>query len=313
MIDVAFSTAQRLQANMEKVVLGKPEVVRSLLIAVLAGEHVLLDDVPGVGKTLAAKALARSLDGVFTRVQFTPDLLPSDIVGSNLYRTDLHEFEFNQGPVFANVVLADEINRAPPRTQSALLEAMSEGQVSIDGTTRPLPKPFTVVATQNPIEFEGTYRLPESQLDRFLLRTSVGYPQPDVERDVLRSHCDGEPVEQLSPVATCEEVLQSQEAVRRVRFEDSLISYLLAVVDATRQSEDLQVGVSTRAALSFFRGCQARAVCMERDYVVPDDIKSLAVPVLSHRVVLKDSFMTGDRLRAEQIVGEIVHRVTVPV
>ncbi|WP_145124060.1 AAA family ATPase [Rosistilla oblonga] len=298
---------------MEKVVLGKPEVVRSLLIAVLAGEHVLLDDVPGVGKTLAAKALARSLDGVFTRVQFTPDLLPSDIVGSNLYRTDLHEFEFNQGPVFANVVLADEINRAPPRTQSALLEAMSEGQVSIDGTTRPLPKPFTVVATQNPIEFEGTYRLPESQLDRFLLRTSVGYPQPDVERDVLRSHCDGEPVEQLSPVATCEEVLQSQEAVRRVRFEDSLISYLLAVVDATRQSEDLQVGVSTRAALSFFRGCQARAVCMERDYVVPDDIKSLAVPVLSHRVVLKDSFMTGDRLRAEQIVGEIVHRVTVPV
>ncbi len=313
MIDVAFSTAQRLQANMEKVVLGKPEVVRSLLIAVLAGEHVLLDDVPGVGKTLAAKALARSLDGVFTRVQFTPDLLPSDIVGSNLYRTDLHEFEFNQGPVFANVVLADEINRAPPRTQSALLEAMSEGQVSIDGTTRPLPKPFTVVATQNPIEFEGTYRLPESQMDRFLLRTSVGYPQPDVERDVLRSHCDGEPVEQLAPVVSCEEVLQSQEAVRRVRFEDSLISYLLAVVDATRQSEDLQVGVSTRAALSFFRGCQARAVCMERDYVVPDDIKSLAVPVLSHRVVLKDSFMTGDRLRAEQIVGEIVHRVTVPV
>ncbi|WP_417730371.1 AAA family ATPase [Rosistilla oblonga] len=298
---------------MEKVVLGKPEVVRSLLIAVLAGEHVLLDDVPGVGKTLAAKALARSLDGVFTRVQFTPDLLPSDIVGSNLYRTDLHEFEFNQGPVFANVVLADEINRAPPRTQSALLEAMSEGQVSIDGTTRPLPKPFTVVATQNPIEFEGTYRLPESQMDRFLLRTSVGYPQPDVERDVLRSHCDGEPVEQLAPVVSCEEVLQSQEAVRRVRFEDSLISYLLAVVDATRQSEDLQVGVSTRAALSFFRGCQARAVCMERDYVVPDDIKSLAVPVLSHRVVLKDSFMTGDRLRAEQIVGEIVHRVTVPV
>ncbi|WP_145349022.1 AAA family ATPase [Rosistilla ulvae] len=298
---------------MEKVVLGKPEVVRSLLIALLAGEHVLLDDVPGVGKTLAAKALARSLDGVFTRVQFTPDLLPSDIVGSNLYRTDLHEFEFNQGPVFANVVLADEINRAPPRTQSALLEAMSEGQVSIDGTTRPLPKPFTVVATQNPIEFEGTYRLPESQLDRFLLRTSVGYPQLDVERDVLRSHCDGEPVEQLSPVVSCEEVLQSQEAVRKVRFEDSLISYLLAVVDATRQSEDLQVGVSTRAALSYFRGCQARAVCMERDYVVPDDIKSLAVPVLSHRVVLKDTFMTGDRLRAEQVVHEILHRVTVPV
>ncbi|QDS87143.1 ATPase RavA [Rosistilla ulvae] len=313
MIDVAFSTAKRLQANMEKVVLGKPEVVRSLLIALLAGEHVLLDDVPGVGKTLAAKALARSLDGVFTRVQFTPDLLPSDIVGSNLYRTDLHEFEFNQGPVFANVVLADEINRAPPRTQSALLEAMSEGQVSIDGTTRPLPKPFTVVATQNPIEFEGTYRLPESQLDRFLLRTSVGYPQLDVERDVLRSHCDGEPVEQLSPVVSCEEVLQSQEAVRKVRFEDSLISYLLAVVDATRQSEDLQVGVSTRAALSYFRGCQARAVCMERDYVVPDDIKSLAVPVLSHRVVLKDTFMTGDRLRAEQVVHEILHRVTVPV
>lgn len=313
MIDIAFSTAKRLQANMEKVVLGKPEVVRSLLIALLAGEHVLLDDVPGVGKTLAAKALARSLDGHFTRVQFTPDLLPSDIVGSNLYRTDLHEFEFNEGPVFANVVLADEINRAPPRTQSALLEAMSEGQVSIDGTTRSLPRPFTVVATQNPIEFEGTYRLPESQLDRFLLRTSVGYPQPEVERDVLRSHCNGEPVDTLSPVVSCQDVLQSQEAVRKVRFEDSLITYLLAVVDATRQSDDLQVGVSTRAALSYFRGCQARAVTMDRDYVVPDDIKSLAIPVLSHRVVLKDTFMTGDRLRAEQIIQELLQRVTVPV
>ncbi|MEZ6088883.1 MAG: MoxR family ATPase [Pirellulaceae bacterium] len=313
MIDFAFQTAERLQNNMEQVMLGKPEVVRSLLIALLAGEHVLLDDVPGVGKTLAAKALARSIDGIFTRVQFTPDLLPSDIVGSNLYRTDLHEFEFNKGPVFANVVLADEINRAPPRTQSALLEAMSEGQVSVDGTTRPLPRPFTVVATQNPIEFEGTYRLPESQLDRFLLRTSVGYPPQDVERDVLRSHSEGEPVDGLKPVVSCDDVLRAQAAVRKVGFDDSLIAYLLAVVDATRKNDQLQVGVSTRAALSFYRGCQARAVTMNRDYVIPDDIKMLALPVLSHRIVLKDMFLAGDRSKAEQVVREILDRISVPV
>src|SRR5690606_23845071 len=229
-------TARVLRENIERVVLGKPEVVRSLVIAMLAGDHVLLEDVPGVGKTLAAKALARSLDGVFTRLQFTPDLLPSDITGSMIYRSDTREFEFARGPIFANVVLADEINRAPPRTQSALLEAMSEGQVSIEGTTYPLPKPFIVVATQNPFEFDGTYALPESQMDRFLMRTSIGYPAREVERDVLRTHRLGEPVDKLQPVVSLDAVRHAQEMVRQVEFDASLIEYLLEVVDATRQA-----------------------------------------------------------------------------
>jgi MoxR-like ATPase len=216
----AHQTARDLRDNIQRVVLGKPEVVRSLVVAMLAGDHVLLEDVPGVGKTLAAKALARSIDGVFTRLQFTPDLLPSDITGSMIYRTDTREFEFSRGPIFANVVLADEINRAPPRTQSALLEAMSEGQVSVDGTTYPLPKPFIVVATQNPFEFDGTYALPESQMDRFLMRTSIGYPSREVERDVLRSHRVGEPVDQLQPVVSIDDICHAQSMVRQVEFEE---------------------------------------------------------------------------------------------
>ena len=246
----AYETARVLRENIERVVLGKPEVVRSLVVAMLAGDHVLLEDVPGVGKTLAAKALARSLDGVFTRLQFTPDLLPSDITGSMIYRSDTREFEFARGPIFANVVLADEINRAPPRTQSALLEAMSEGQVSIEGTTYPLPKPFIVVATQNPFEFDGTYTLPESQMDRFLMRTSIGYPAREVERDVLRTHRLGEPVDQLQPVVSLDQVRHAQQMARQVEFDSSLIEYLLEVVDATRQTPGIQVGVSTRGALS---------------------------------------------------------------
>jgi MoxR-like ATPase len=249
----AYETARMLRENIERVVLGKPEVVRSLVIAMLAGDHVLLEDVPGVGKTLAAKALAKSLDGVFTRLQFTPDLLPSDITGSMVYRTDTREFEFSRGPVFANVVLADEINRAPPRTQSALLEAMSEGQVSVDGTTYPLPKPFIVIATQNPFEFDGTYTLPESQMDRFLMRISIGYPERDVERDVLRTHRDGEPVDELPSVVSIEQMRHAQLVARKVEFEASLVDYLLKIVDSTRITPGIRVGVSTRGALSFYR------------------------------------------------------------
>jgi len=309
----AYETARVLRENIERVVLGKPEVVRSLVIAMLAGDHVLLEDVPGVGKTLAAKALARSLDGVFTRLQFTPDLLPSDITGSMLYRSDTREFEFARGPIFANVVLADEINRAPPRTQSALLEAMSEGQVSIEGTTYPLPKPFIVVATQNPFEFDGTYALPESQMDRFLMRTSIGYPARDVERDVLRTHRHGEPVDQLEPVVSLDQVRHAQEMVRQVEFDPALIEYLLEVVDATRQTPGIQVGVSTRGALSYYRGCQARAITEGRGFVTPDDIKSLAVSVLSHRIVPDAVLGTADRSQVERQIVELVERLAVPV
>ncbi|WP_146462217.1 AAA family ATPase [Rubripirellula tenax] len=298
---------------MERVVLGKPDVVQMLVIAMLAGEHVLLEDVPGVGKTLAAKALAHSIQGSFSRLQFTPDLLPSDITGSMIYRSDTREFEFSPGPIFANVILADEINRAPPRTQSALLEAMSEGQVSIDGKTHPLPKPFIVVATQNPFEFEGTYSLPESQLDRFLLRTSIGYPARSVEQQVMLTHRMGEPVDTLDSVVGVDGIARAQNEVRNVRFDESLVDYLLDIVEATRDHDGFQVGVSTRGALSFYRGCQARAVTEQRDYVTPDDVKALAVPSLSHRVLPEGVFQGASRQAVETQLADLLQQVPVPM
>lgn len=313
MMQHAYETARLLRDNMESVILGKSEAVRSIVLTLLAGEHLLLEDVPGVGKTLAAKALAGSIDANFARIQFTPDLLPSDITGSSIYRSDTQEFSFTRGPVFANVVLADEINRAPPRTQSALLEAMSDGQVSVDGQTYALPKPFIVVATQNPFEFEGTYTLPESQMDRFLMRTSVGYPSTESERLVLDSHRAGEPVESIHPVVTAEQIVTAQNAVREVKFDEQLKDYLLAIVDGTRSSDAFRLGVSTRAAISFYRGCQARAVTEQRDYVIPDDIKSLAISTLSHRVLVDD--YPGDAMRqvSEQRLGELIAQIPVPV
>jgi len=305
------ATLQRLQQNIESVVLGKKEVVRKTLVALLAGEHILLEDVPGVGKTLVAKALAKSIDGRFTRIQFTPDLLPSDIVGSSIYHNG--DFKFSPGPIFANVVLGDEINRAPPRTQSALLEAMSERQASIDGTTYPMPDPFLVVATQNPFEFEGTYVLPESQLDRFIMRIDVGYPAREAERNVLRSHRAGEPVDQLSPVVSLSEIKQAQSLVREVRFDDSLVDYLQDIVDRTRVSNDLQVGTSTRGALAFYRAAQSSALIAGRDYVIPDDIKDLAICVLAHRVMPRGFAAGSDRAAAESMIQRCLESVSVPV
>lgn len=301
-----------LQRNMRSVVLGKPEVVRKCLVALLAGEHVLLEDVPGVGKTLVGKALAKSLSGDFCRLQFTPDLLPSDIVGSSLFNSKTSEFEYKRGPIFANVVLADEINRAPPRTQSALLEAMSDAQVSVDGVTYNLPRPFIVIATQNPFEFEGTYALPESQLDRFLLRISMGYPDREAERQVLASHREGEPVEQLKPVLSCPQVVTLQNAVRQVAVEASIYDYLLDIVEITRRCEELHVGVSTRGALSLYRAAQASALIDGRNFVVPDDIKQLTSSVLSHRVVTKGYIQGDSRGAAESIIQRLVDEVPVP-
>ncbi len=301
-----------LQRNMRSVVLGKPEVVRKCLVAMLAGEHVLLEDVPGVGKTLVGKALAKSLSGDFCRLQFTPDLLPSDIVGSSLFNSKTSEFEYKRGPIFANVVLADEINRAPPRTQSALLEAMSDSQVSVDGITHNLPRPFIVIATQNPFEFEGTYALPESQLDRFLLRISMGYPDREAERQVLASHREGEPVEQLKPVLSCPQVVSLQDAVRQVAVEASIYDYLLDIVEITRKCEELHVGVSTRGALSLYRAAQASALIDGRNFVVPDDIKQLTSSVLAHRVVTKGYIQGDSRGAAESIIERLVDEVPVP-
>lgn len=312
MTDEPESLIRQLEANISAVVLGKQDVVRLCVVALLAGEHVLLEDVPGVGKTLVGKAMAKSVSGTFRRLQFTPDLLPADITGSSLYDATAHGFVFTPGPIFANVILADEINRTTPRTQSALLEAMSERQVSVDGQTHPLPEPFMVVATQNPLEFEGTYPLPESQLDRFLLRISVGYPGRANELEVLTSHRDGEPVDRLEPVLTSEQIADLQAAVRNVRVDESIDAYLLDVVQATRESEDLHVGASIRASLALYRASQAAALVEGRRYVVPDDVKRLAVSVLAHRVITKGYLHGGQREAIEAVVGRLVEEVPVP-
>jgi MoxR-like ATPase len=301
-----------LEQNINSVVLGKQDVVRLAIVALLAGEHVLLEDVPGVGKTLVGKAMARSLSAEFRRVQFTPDLLPTDVTGSSLYNAETREFTFSPGPLFANVVLADEINRATPRTQSAMLEAMSERTVSVDGWSHPLPQPFMVIATQNPVEFEGTYPLPESQLDRFLLRLPVGYPDRDVELEVLTSHRGGEPVDALTPVLTCQQVVDLQQAVREVTVDESINGYVLDIVTATRRCDDLHVGVSTRGALALYRAAQSAALVAGRSYVVPDDVKQLAVSVLAHRVITKGYLHGGQREAIEALIERLVDDVPVP-
>jgi len=302
----------KLQNNVAQVVLGKDEVIRLAVVALLAGEHVLLEDVPGVGKTLTGKAMARSVSGEFRRIQFTPDLMPTDITGSSVFNSRTQEFTFNRGPIFANIVLADEINRATPRTQSALLEAMSERQVSVDGQTNPLPRPFMVIATQNPAEFEGTYPLPESQLDRFLLRIPMGYPAREIELRVLGSHREGEPVDNLQPVLTCEQIVSLQGDVRRVKVDDSINNYLLDIVESTRRCDELHVGVSPRGALALYRAAQASALVAGREYVVPDDVKSLALPVLAHRVISKGYLHGGQREAVEALIQRLVDEVHVP-
>jgi MoxR-like ATPase len=303
---------ERLRTGVENVLLGKPEAVQFALVALLAEGHLLIEDVPGVGKTLLAKALARSLGCSFHRIQFTPDLLPSDLLGTSVYHQATATFVFQPGPIFAQVILADEINRATPRTQSALLEAMSDRQVTLDGQTRPLGPPFFVLATQNPYEFEGTYPLPESQLDRFLMRLRLGYPDRAAERLILSGHREGEPVDRLAPMVSGEEVAKMQQAVRAVRVDDSLSDYLLDLVEATREHPDVHLGASTRAALSLYRASQALALISGRDYIVPDDVKRLAGPVLAHRLLIRRARAGPGGDSGEQIIQEIVRQTPVP-
>jgi len=307
-----LTLSHRLLDNVGLVVLGKADVIKLAVVALFAEGHVLIEDVPGVGKTLLARALAASIDCSFRRIQFTPDLLPSDVLGSSIYHAPSGEFVFKPGPLFANVILADEINRTTPRTQSALLEAMGDRQVSVEGRTYPLEPPFLVLATQNPFEFEGTYVLPESQLDRFMIRLRMGYPIRSEERKVLSSHREGEPVDSLSPVLTSEDVLRLQQGVRQIRVDDSVSDYLLDIVHMTRRSEDLHVGVSTRGALTLYRAAQSLALVSGRNFVSPDDIKSLAVPVLAHRVLGKSFLQAGEFGAAEAIIRDIVDRAKVP-
>ena len=303
----------RLQANIAGVLLGKPETIRLALTALLAEGHLLLEDVPGVGKTLLAKALARSLDCTFHRIQFTPDLLPGDLLGTSIFHQPTGQFVFQPGPIFAQVVLADEINRATPRTQSALLEAMSERQVTLDGKTRPLGPPFFVVATQNPYEFEGTYPLPESQLDRFLLRVRIGYPDRVAERELLIQHRLGEPVDHLQPAILASDVLALQERVRAIKVADPLADYVLEIIEATRQHPDITLGASTRAALGLYRAIQAAALIDGRDYAIPDDVKRLVIPVLAHRLLSK-RWAQGMRDDAPaEALTQILERTTVQV
>jgi MoxR-like ATPase len=304
--------AGRVLDEVERAVVGKREVLELVLLGMLADGHVLLDDYPGLAKTLIARSFAQVTSLRFARVQFTPDLMPSDVTGSSVYSQRLGDFEFRPGPVFTNLLLGDEINRSPPKTQAALLEAMQERQVTSDGVTRPLERPFLVVATQNPIEFEGTYPLPEAQLDRFLLRLSVGYPAPDAEWGMLerRLHRVGDEVE-LAQVATAADLLAMQRAVERVHVAESVGRYIVELVGATRASPRAQVGASPRGSLALLKVARARAALSGRDYVTPEDVKAVAVPTLAHRLILRPELWVR-RVRTEDVVAELLDQVPTP-
>jgi MoxR-like ATPase len=310
-LDDLVAMAQRIGAGVESVIDGKAEAVRLALTVLLTEGHLLIEDVPGVGKTMLAKALAKSIDCSVRRIQFTPDLLPSDVTGVSAYNQESRDFEFKPGPVFANIVVGDEINRASPKTQSALLESMEERQVTVDGTTYRLESPFMVIATQNPVEMEGTYPLPEAQRDRFTARISIGYPTAAAEREMLDTHGSSSPLDQLQPVATATGVRELILAVRGVLVSAQVKEYIIALVTATRQAPELRLGASPRAALQLLRASRARAALDGRDYVIPDDIQALAVPVLAHRLLPTAEAMVERRL-PEQVVAQLVTELPLP-
>jgi MoxR-like ATPase len=311
----ASHRAAQLETALRKVIRGKDDIIRLALVSMMARGHLLIEGVPGVGKTTLAQAIARALDCSFQRVQFTSDMLPSDVLGISIYSAIEQEFEFKRGPIFTNVLLADEINRTTPKTQSALLEAMNEGQVTVDAHSHPLPQPFLVIATQNPVEHHGTYPLPESQLDRFLMRLRMGYPDGNAEREILRSEAGTAQLELLQPVISGTDVLEMQRAVTQVRVDDSLVSYTLAIVRKTRESEHFSLGVSPRGSQMLYRAAQAMAFLDGRTFCVPEDFKPLVVPVFAHRVVANGLYSTTLKKseQTEQVIGEIVESVPVPV
>lgn len=305
-------TTRRLRENIQKVIVGKDEPILLTLVSVLCEGHVLIEDVPGIGKTTLARALAGSLGLSYRRIQFTPDLLPSDVTGLTWFNQKKQEFEFRPGPVMSQVVLADEINRATPRTQSALLEAMQERQVTVDGVTRPQPRPFLVLATQNPIELEGTFPLPEAQIDRFMLRVEIGYPSEEEENDILERFRSNDPLEEVEAVTTPEEVIRLQEQRKDIRVEESIRNYIVKVARATREHAEIELGASPRATLALYQTSQAWAAIQGRDYVLPDDVKFMAPHVLTHRLMISPQAQLRGR-RPEEMVADIVDSVPVPV
>jgi MoxR-like ATPase len=303
--------ANRLIANVEKVIFGKRDTVELTVICLLCQGHLLIEDVPGVGKTMLAKALARSIGGSFKRIQFTPDMLPSDVTGTSIYNQKTGEFEFRPGPIMAQIVLSDEINRATPKTQAALLEAMEERQVTVDGVTHTLARPFLVLATQNPIEYEGTFPLPEAQLDRFLMRIALGYPSPEQLVAILDAQQYTHPIETITRVTTVEELLGMQEQLKGVYVDALIKQYIVAIVDATRAHPDVYLGASPRGALALYRTCQARAVAHGRDYVIPDDVKALAQSTLGHRIIISPAARIKD-VDTGGILEELLRSIPVP-
>lgn len=310
-MEEGIRTAGKIIENLGKVIKGKPEVLERVVITLLSGGHILMEDVPGVGKTTLAKSLACSIRGAFRRIQFTPDLLPADILGSSIYNPKEGTFEFRQGPVFANILLTDEINRASPRTQSSLLEAMNEHQATIEGERYPLPSPFLVIATENPIEFHGTYPLPEAQLDRFMVKLELGYPDTDHEVEILHSQDLAHPIESIEPVVDLEEITKLQEMTRQVHVDDALTHYIVEIVANTRAHPQLKLGSSPRGSLMLYQISKAVAFMRGRKYVVPDDIKEMAVSVLGHRIILETKSKYSG-VSKEKVIEEILDRVPVP-
>jgi MoxR-like ATPase len=311
--DEIFSRIKGLRGNLGTVLKGKDDVIELAITALLAKGHLLIEDIPGVGKTTLAHGLAMCMSCAFRRIQFTSDMLPSDVIGVTVYNQTTHSFDFKEGPIFANIILADEINRTSPRTQSAFLEAMNEKQVSVEKTTYPLPEPFMVFATQNPMEYEGTFPLPESQLDRFTMRIRIGYPGEADERAILLAHSRNDSPETLEPILTAEELLSIQSEVGKVRVDEELVTYILGIVNGTRRSPHLRLGVSPRGSIHLYRAAQALAMVEGRSYCIPDDIKRLAVPVLSHRVIASHDVSEMESASTDTSIEEIVDSVAVPL